>query len=69
MELNYGPEHDEYREQVRSFLRREWRGGSDVAAFRQQVIEAGYITGTILDCDGGMKLGDASGDFIIPPQC
>ncbi len=27
-----------------------------------------YITGTILDCDGGMKLGDASGDFITPPQ-
>lgn len=26
--------------------------------------EARYITGTILDCDGGMKLGDASGDWI-----
>lgn len=26
--------------------------------------QASYITGTILDCDGGMKLGDASGDFM-----
>lgn len=26
-----------------------------------------YITGTILDCDGGMKLGDASGDFLSVP--
>jgi NAD(P)-dependent dehydrogenase (short-subunit alcohol dehydrogenase family) len=26
-----------------------------------------YITGTILDCDGGMKLGDASGDFLTWP--
>lgn len=25
---------------------------------------ASYITGTILDCDGGMKLGDASGDWV-----
>jgi NAD(P)-dependent dehydrogenase (short-subunit alcohol dehydrogenase family) len=23
-----------------------------------------YITGTIIDCDGGMKLGDATGDFL-----
>lgn len=26
--------------------------------------QASYITGTILDCDGGMKLGDATGDFL-----
>jgi len=26
-----------------------------------------YITGTILDCDGGMKLGDASGDWLASP--
>jgi NAD(P)-dependent dehydrogenase (short-subunit alcohol dehydrogenase family) len=25
---------------------------------------AAYITGTILECDGGMTLGDASGDFL-----
>jgi len=25
---------------------------------------ASYITGTILDCDGGMVLGDSSGDFL-----
>lgn len=29
--------------------------------------EGAYITGTILDCDGGMKLGDASGDFLTLP--
>jgi len=29
---------------------------------------ASYITGTILDCDGGMKLGDASGDYLKVPQ-
>lgn len=29
--------------------------------------EASYITGTILDCDGGMKLGNASGDFLTKP--
>jgi NAD(P)-dependent dehydrogenase (short-subunit alcohol dehydrogenase family) len=28
---------------------------------------AGYITGTIVDCDGGMKLGDASGDYLTIP--
>jgi NAD(P)-dependent dehydrogenase (short-subunit alcohol dehydrogenase family) len=28
--------------------------------------EGAYITGTILDCDGGMKLGDASGDWLPP---
>ena len=25
---------------------------------------AGYMTGAILDCDGGMRLGDASGDWL-----
>jgi hypothetical protein len=31
--------------------------------------EGGYITGTILDCDGGMKLGNASGDWLsLPPR-
>jgi NAD(P)-dependent dehydrogenase (short-subunit alcohol dehydrogenase family) len=29
--------------------------------------EGSYITGTILDCDGGMKLGDSSGDWLTPP--
>jgi NAD(P)-dependent dehydrogenase (short-subunit alcohol dehydrogenase family) len=29
--------------------------------------EASYITGTILDCDGGMKLGDASGNYLARP--
>jgi NAD(P)-dependent dehydrogenase (short-subunit alcohol dehydrogenase family) len=27
---------------------------------------AAYITGAIIDCDGGMRLGDASGDFLTP---
>jgi NAD(P)-dependent dehydrogenase (short-subunit alcohol dehydrogenase family) len=30
--------------------------------------EGAYITGTIVDCDGGMKLGDASGDWLTPPS-
>lgn len=30
--------------------------------------EAGYITGTIVDCDGGMGLGDASGDHLTAPR-
>lgn len=29
--------------------------------------EAAYITGTILDCDGGMRLGDSAGDWLSPP--
>lgn len=29
---------------------------------------ARYITGTILDCDGGMKLGDAGGDWLTLPS-
>lgn len=28
---------------------------------------ASYVTGTIVDCDGGMSLGDASGDWLTPP--
>ncbi|MEK1905262.1 MAG: acyl-CoA dehydrogenase family protein [Pseudomonas sp.] len=43
MELNYGPEHDDFREQVRGFLRDTWKEGADVAAFRQQAVEAGYL--------------------------
>lgn len=40
--------------------------GEDVAGATEFLAseEAGYITGTILDCDGGLKLGDAAGDFI-----
>jgi NAD(P)-dependent dehydrogenase (short-subunit alcohol dehydrogenase family) len=30
--------------------------------------QASYITGTIVDCDGGMKLGDASGDYLSVRQ-
>lgn len=26
-----------------------------------------YVTGTVLDCDGGMRLGDASADALSPP--
>jgi len=29
---------------------------------------ARYITGTIVDCDGGSKLGDASADALHPPK-
>ncbi|HVR49666.1 MAG TPA: SDR family oxidoreductase [Pseudorhodoferax sp.] len=27
-----------------------------------------YVTGTVLDCDGGMQLGDASGDALAPAR-
>ena len=30
--------------------------------------EASFVTGTIVDCDGGMKLGDASGNFVTPER-
>lgn len=30
--------------------------------------QASYITGTIIDCDGGMKLGDASGEYLTPTK-
>ena len=43
MELNYGSEHGEYREQVRDFLRCEWKEGSNVAELRQKAIGAGYL--------------------------
>jgi NAD(P)-dependent dehydrogenase (short-subunit alcohol dehydrogenase family) len=29
---------------------------------------ARYITGTIIDCDGGTVLGDASSDALSPPK-
>ena len=37
------------------------------AAIFLSSVEASYITGAILDCDGGMKLGDSSGDFLTMP--
>ncbi|VXD04384.1 Acyl-CoA dehydrogenase [Pseudomonas sp. 9AZ] len=43
MELNYGTEHDDYREQIRDFLCNEWKVGGDVAEFRQKAIAAGYL--------------------------
>jgi NAD(P)-dependent dehydrogenase (short-subunit alcohol dehydrogenase family) len=30
--------------------------------------EGAYITGIILDCDGGMALGNAAGDWLMPPS-
>lgn len=38
---------------------------ADVALFLASD-NARYITGSIIDCDGGNKLGDASGDAFIP---
>lgn len=45
---------------------RRFGTGTDIAnAVQFLASEAGsYITGTILDCDGGMKLGDASGNWL-----
>jgi len=42
-DLNFGPEHDAFREDVRAFLAREWRKGGDVDAFRRAAVEAGYF--------------------------
>ncbi len=43
MNLRYGPEHDDFRAEVQQFLAREWREGTDIAAFRQKAIAAGYF--------------------------
>lgn len=39
---------------------------ANVAIFLSSA-EASYITGTILSCDGGMVLGDATGDYLTIP--
>jgi NAD(P)-dependent dehydrogenase (short-subunit alcohol dehydrogenase family) len=49
-------------------LRRLGKGSeiANVAAFLCSS-EASYITGTILDSDGGSQLGDSSGDYLTAP--
>ncbi|MFU2325052.1 SDR family oxidoreductase [Pseudomonas sp. NFX98] len=62
-------EEDKIKWSAHTALRR-FGNASDIAnaAIFLSSEMGGYITGTILDCDGGMKLGDASGDFITLPK-
>lgn len=43
MELSFGPEHEAFREEVRSFLARKWFEGRPVRDFRLDAVEAGYM--------------------------
>ncbi|MGT2430507.1 SDR family oxidoreductase [Cupriavidus basilensis] len=49
---------------------RDYGDKSDIAntALFLSTDNARYITGTIVDCDGGSKLGDASADALHPPK-
>lgn len=55
IELNFGPEHDAFRQQVREFLSREWHDGRDVAGFRRAAVEAGYFYRSIPKRFGGSE--------------
>jgi len=58
----------EHRYKARLALR-DYGSKSDIAdtALFLCSDNARYITGTIVDCDGGSKLGDASADALNPP--
>ncbi|MCK9542156.1 MAG: acyl-CoA dehydrogenase family protein [Novosphingobium sp.] len=43
IDLNFGPEHEAFRREVRDFLSREWREGRDAAEFRETAVAAGYL--------------------------
>jgi alkylation response protein AidB-like acyl-CoA dehydrogenase len=46
MELNFSPEHEAYRAELRDFLKREWNASRDPAAirrFRERAVEEGHI--------------------------
>jgi alkylation response protein AidB-like acyl-CoA dehydrogenase len=43
IDLNFGPEHEDFREEVRAFLAHEWRTERDPAEFRRAATEAGYF--------------------------
>lgn len=53
--LNFGPEHDAFREEVRVFLKAEWREGRDVAEFRAAAVAAGYFFRSIPKQYGGSE--------------
>ncbi|VXD04374.1 putative 2,4-dienoyl-CoA reductase [Pseudomonas sp. 9AZ] len=62
-------EEDKLKWSAHTALRR-FGTASDIAqaAIFLSSAQGTYITGTILDCDGGMKLGDASGDYLTLPK-
>ena len=55
MDLTFGPEHIQFRADVRSFLEKEWRGGVDVSAFRKKAVSAGYLYRSIPKRFGGSE--------------
>ena len=55
MDLRYGPEHDAFRDEVRTFLAAEWKEQVDVGAFRRKATEAGYLYRTIPRRYGGSE--------------
>lgn len=55
IDLNFGPEHDSFRAEVRSFLAREWHDGRDVAEFRRAATDAGYFYRSVPRRFGGSE--------------
>ena len=55
IDLNFGPEHDLFREEVRAFLAREWREGRDPAEFRRAATDAGYFYRSVPKRFGGSE--------------
>lgn len=55
MDLGYGAEHAAFREDLRAFLQKEWRRGTDVKEFRRKAVEAGYLYRNIPRRFGGSE--------------
>ncbi|MFJ8025438.1 acyl-CoA dehydrogenase family protein [Streptomyces sp. NPDC096311] len=64
MDLAYGPEYEQFREEVRAFLRQHWERGPDgghgvdpaeVAAFRKLAVDAGYLYRSVPRRYGGSE--------------
>jgi alkylation response protein AidB-like acyl-CoA dehydrogenase len=54
-DLHFGSEHEAFREEVRSFLAREWRAGRDAVEFRRAAVEAGYFYRSVPRRYGGSE--------------
>lgn len=55
IDLNFGAEHDAFRDEVREFLAREWREGRDEVEFRAAATAAGYFYRSIPERFGGSE--------------
>lgn len=55
IDLNFGPEHVSFREDVRAFLAREWRDGRDPVEFRRAATDAGYFYRSVPRRFGGSE--------------